>query len=328
MRNKHLISALAAALVTAVGARAADLPTIKSAPFVASTPASLWSGLYGGVEGGYAWAEQPNVPLTAYSTGFSSSTGLASDYVPFASGSKANAVLNSNGFVGGAAIGWNFQSGNWVYGVEANWDALVGSRKTANFALSGLGTAANVAEYGAAWRWAALVGPRAGWLLTPSFLVYARGGLALAQLDTSISSGTFAAVSSGYGASGKTLAGWFIGAGGEWMITPGLSTKIEYRYIDFGAHTASLTGIAYGGRAPFFGQQATTFIASGHPREHAVVVGLNIHFGQLFSSPFVTPTGNPIADLRAFNQNVMSGVSAVPARIREKTANSSNLSGK
>lgn len=318
--KKYQRELISAAIVVGFGALAfsacaADLPSTKAAPAPLAT-ASPWTGLYGGVEAGYAWAQQPDVPLYAYSTGFSNVTGAADGFVPFGFGSRANAVLNSSGFVGGATVGWNFQSGNWIYGVEANWNALVGPRKTANFALPGLGITPNVAEYGAAWRWAALAGPRVGWLLTPNFLVYARGGVALAQLDTSITSGTVAAISNGYGTSGKTVAGWFVGAGGEWMLAPGLSAKLEYRYSDFGAHTASLTGIAYGGQAPFFGQQATSYFTSGHPREHAVVVGLNVHFSSLFGNPFVAPTGNPIADLGAFNRNVASDVSAVPARVR------------
>ncbi len=239
------LAALAMAFSLSPG-MAADLPTHKAAPAYLP-PAPIWTGLYGGVEAGFAWSNHSTVPLAGYSTGYQLvGTTLAPTFEPYAIGSMANMVLNENGPIAGAQFGYRFQMDRWVFGAEASWDALVGARKTATFAQPGLGVTPNVAQLGSAWRWAMTLDPTVGFLLMPNLMVYGGGGFALAQLDRSITLGSAVALSTGQGVAGKTLPGWNVKAGVEWMFAPGWSAGLEARYFDFGKRTASITGIGYG----------------------------------------------------------------------------------
>jgi opacity protein-like surface antigen len=85
------------------------------------------------------------------------------------------------------------------------------------------------------------VGGRIGVLAHPNFLIYAVGGYTQAQLDGSANA-TF-----GSGPYATTIAldtpdklrGFFVGAGGEWMIHDNLSLKLEYRYAKYRDESSS-----------------------------------------------------------------------------------------
>ena len=67
---------------------------------------------------------------------------------------------------------------------------------------------------------------RAGYLVTPQTLVYARGGYTNDRIRTTISdTSTLTVVSQNRG-------GWLVGGGVERAIMPHLSARIEYRYAD------------------------------------------------------------------------------------------------
>ena len=75
---------------------------------------------------------------------------------------------------------------------------------------------------------------RAGFTVTPSFLLYATGGLAFGQVK-SASAVAFTATTDVYaGSLDETRFGWTVGAGGEWMIAPKWSIKAEYLFVDLG----------------------------------------------------------------------------------------------
>lgn len=238
------LTALVALLLT-FPAYAADILTRKAPAYIPSAP--IWTGLYGGVEAGFAWSNHSTVPLAAYSTGYQmTGTVNAPVYTPYAIGSRANMVLNESGPITGAQAGYRFQMDRWVFGVEGTWDALVGPRKTVTFAQPGLGVTPNVAQLGSAWRWAMSIDPTVGFLLMPTLMVYGGSGFALAQLDRSITLGSAVALGAGQGVAGKLLPGWNLKAGVEWMFAPGWSAGVEARYFDFGKRTASITGLGYG----------------------------------------------------------------------------------
>ena len=90
MKTMILAIALAGA---ATGALAADLPTHKSAPAPATSyyKPFTWGGLYGGINGGFAY-------------GALSSTNFSSP---------------STGLIGGT-LGYNWQTGHFVYGLEGD----------------------------------------------------------------------------------------------------------------------------------------------------------------------------------------------------------------
>ena len=116
--RKLLLAGTAVAVVMAAGsAGAADLsrPVLKAPPPI---PVFSWTGWYVGVHVGGAWGTKEWAdPI--FSTVFTTFT-------------FADTTINNygvNGFLGGVQIGYNYQSGPWVWGVEAqaSWAGIRGS---------------------------------------------------------------------------------------------------------------------------------------------------------------------------------------------------------
>ncbi len=129
----------------------------------------------------------------------------------------------SGGLIGGT-IGYNWQSGRWVYGFEGDysWADISGRSDACGLSagnphgcgtkLSSLGTLRGRVGYAA--------GATGNWLL------YATGGLAVGEV------GAWDALMP---ASGSMLRpGWTVGAGVETVIAPRWSVKVEYLYVDLG----------------------------------------------------------------------------------------------
>jgi outer membrane immunogenic protein len=94
-----LAAATAVLIATTVAGSAADLP-VKAAPYVAPAPVSSWTGFYVGVNAGYGGGE----------SAISTDSPLGSNVL----------ALKSNGFLGGGQIGYNWQAGQFLYGLEAD----------------------------------------------------------------------------------------------------------------------------------------------------------------------------------------------------------------
>src|SRR5690348_12422966 len=92
------------AAATMPGAQAADMP-IK-APRYVEQPAS-WAGWYIGANVGGAWQN---------TTASSSYQGFALD----------NNTFSKSGFIGGGQLGYNWQQGNFVFGIEGDISGLNG----------------------------------------------------------------------------------------------------------------------------------------------------------------------------------------------------------
>lgn len=179
MQSRFLAAAVLA-LTGTVSANAADALYNDPAP-VLDAPAYeefQWSGFYLGMQGGYNWNK-----------------------VDFGSG-KANANTGSIGAVGG----YNFQSGNIVYGVENDFNY--------NFQNQG---AVDL-------KWDASARGRLGYALDHT-LFYGTGGMAIAGGEADITGG---------GTAKKMLIGWTAGAGVEHAFTDNILLRGEYRYSGFG----------------------------------------------------------------------------------------------
>jgi outer membrane immunogenic protein len=73
--------------------------------------APTWTGLYVGANGGWGWASNFNASST-----FTDPTGGGVAISPAASN------LNATGAVFGGQLGYNWQIGSWVWGVEGDFD--------------------------------------------------------------------------------------------------------------------------------------------------------------------------------------------------------------
>ena len=90
---------------------------------------------------------------------------------------------------------------------------------------------------------------RAGFLFSPTALLYATGGLAYGSVETGILLAGFNAAGAPISATASgsnTRVGWTIGGGAEWKFSPNWSAKLEYLYMDIGrtSNTAFLTTAA------------------------------------------------------------------------------------
>ncbi len=180
--------ALACGVVLSLSATAYAADAIDEVPEASvpleTAPLYTWDGPYLGAFLGYEWAE----------------------YDDFGS---------ENGISGGIYGGYNWQSGSWVYGVEA--DIGFGDVNSGGGAVS-----IDQDVFGS-------LRGRLGYDLN-SFLLYGTGGLALSNTD----------VSDETDSDSDTLTGWTVGAGVEKFFTPSVAGRIEYRYSDYDGNNVNL----------------------------------------------------------------------------------------
>src|SRR5262245_43572014 len=85
----------------------------------------IWSGFYIGSNAGYAWGTAPN------NLSIADGPGINCHFCAGGAGNDAGLVqaagspsFNPKGFTGGAQLGYNWQAQNWVYGLEADFNAF------------------------------------------------------------------------------------------------------------------------------------------------------------------------------------------------------------
>lgn len=252
--KKFLLSSVAASVISS-SSMAADLPSIKSAP--TSPPAKMWTGFYAGLNAGYGFGISSN----AQNNGWANPSYFQNS-VSTAAYAGANSWMGrgivQNGFSGGAQAGYNYQLLNsLLIGLETDIQGA-GIRGTGD--ANGLAPSSptsysrNNNTLQAGIDWMGTVRGRLGYLITPSTMVYATGGLAYgeAYLNTfPLTAGdTFTGLLQGVYGSGflttqnskrSVLAGWTAGAGAEWMFTPNWSLKGEALFYDLGNQAVNNT---------------------------------------------------------------------------------------
>ena len=256
---KRILGGMVVAAALSVSAFAADLPPrgYNKAPAMAAS-ATSWSGLYIGGNVGYGWGNG--------NTAFS-----------FSNFEIDNTALDtkSKGVTGGAQIGYNWQMGAIVTGLEADiqGSGIKSSRRSPFFNTDAeafvpgefLSTEQKLSWFGT-------VRGRLGATVTPDLLLYATGGLAYGHVDASAN--TFFSSAFQYPASvSKTKAGWTVGAGAEWMFARNWSAKVEYLYLDLG--NVSAIGRP-SGLPPDALPRAAAY--TWNTRENIVRAGVNYHF--------------------------------------------------
>ena len=118
--------------------------------------------------------------------------------------------------------------------------------------------------------WFGTVRARGGFLVTPTVLLYATGGLAYGEIKTSDAIGVVPTVFS----TSSTNVGWTVGAGIEGAIGGNWTAKLEYLYVDLGkANGSFLTTI--GG----LGGGVLSSNYSSHITDNIVRAGINYRFG-------------------------------------------------
>ena len=204
IKSKQLLSGVAAAALmvaftVSAEVRAADLGAAPAPTYIAE-PSPDWAGPYLGGHVGYGQATYEGYD----------SAGCCIDAKP-------------NGFLVGLHAGYNWQNGDFVYGVEGDVTATPGwaeGESTSGNPYSGIwGELGGVASLRA----------RLGMAFNDS-LVYATGGVAFAS-SAGIGCSTTGFCASQ--ASPQVTVGGVAGGGIEWKVRPDLSWRVEGLYYIF-----------------------------------------------------------------------------------------------
>jgi outer membrane immunogenic protein len=207
---KRTLLGMISALVLAApfgAANAADL-ALKAPPPAA--PAWNWSGFYPGIEGGGGWAHSSQIDTFGVTSG----------------------RYDQSGGLFGGTIGYNWQSGRFVFGVEGDWSwaGIDGSVTLPGICTAGGGTVCftNMRDFGTA---RARIG-----VTTPSnqFLFYVTGGAAGANIRSGQESCSTPVPGAIASCGTKNEYGGTVGVGIEGFILPHWTAKVEYLYTTFG----------------------------------------------------------------------------------------------
>jgi outer membrane immunogenic protein len=152
----------------------------------------------------------------------------------------ASLGLDSNGVVGGAQIGYNWQfAPNWVLGIEGDVSGT-GIRDTVvgpGVIIGGIAAPGFTHFAERDIKWLASIRGRLGWA-ADRWLLYVTGGGAWAGFDFTVGPDI-----GGFGllTGSKTRSGWTIGGGVEYAFTNNWTGRIEYLFYDLGDITNTRT---------------------------------------------------------------------------------------
>jgi len=217
--------------------------------FVAPIPS--WTGLYFGGHVGYGWGEWD---------GETQGTGAPQ---PTNGGfSDPHRTLDADGWLGGGQLGFNWQAGKVVFGIEADISAGdMGERKFIGITDDD-GIAHDFAkELDFTLKYFGSVRGRIGYAMG-QFMPYITGGFAWAKTEGDISSTQLdppgvhnnPANATGYLEDGtsrasvsETHTGWVVGVGTEIMLAQNLTARAEWLHFDLGKEDYSFKGTTFTG---------------------------------------------------------------------------------
>ena len=196
--KKLLLASVGVLALGVMSANAADLIRRPPPPEPVVAPPYNWTGFYLGINGG---------------GGFGHST--------FSNVFGSTGTNVSGGLVGGT-LGYNYQTGPWVFGIEGDgdWSGIKGSTSSGICA----GVSCDVRN-----DWLATLRGRVGYAYG-NFLPYITGGAAFGDINTNIT---------GFNGSTTDKAGWTVGGGIEAALAGPWTAKIEYLYVDLGSANCS-----------------------------------------------------------------------------------------
>jgi outer membrane immunogenic protein len=209
-------SIVALAFVAALGnsAMAADM-SVKAPPAPPPpAPVYLWTGCY--IGGNLGWAEA-SAHFENHFTG------------------EDDGRLSKSGFAGGGQIGCDYQFAmSWVFGIQGMIDGADISRSRQSVLFPEFTFHSDV-------RWFGTITARLGYLITPQFLFYAKGGWGTVNQRFAVTDAFDVTLSRSVNTSS---GGGDVGVGFEYMFTPNWTFWVEWdhifvnhRSIDFGGVT-------------------------------------------------------------------------------------------
>jgi outer membrane immunogenic protein len=206
LRTLPLLSIVACASSVIASAQAGDLSSpasVANAPDYAPPPLT-WAGFYIGAHLGGASSE--------------------ADWITPVTSVTVSSI--TSGLLGGGQVGYNWQTGSGVWGIEGDFSGTSLQSSTV-----GAGGFTNTTSA----YWTSTVTGRLGYL-SGRALIYVKGGVAIADERDSVSSPTGVPFST---TGTTTRTGWAMGGGLEYALNPHWSAKVEYDYLGFNSHNVS-----------------------------------------------------------------------------------------
>ncbi|MBX9776179.1 MAG: porin family protein [Xanthobacteraceae bacterium] len=231
--KKFLLTGVALAALACGPALAADLPVRRGMPVKAPEPVSYgynWSGFYIGAHAGGGWSEKC-----------------------FTFAGATDGCHDADGWLAGGQVGFNVQSGQFVFGVEfsGSWTDINGSHAS----LTGPAGDTYHTDLNSLLMLTGRVG-----MTFDRMLIYVTGGGAWARDEFRYTTGGVAATTN------QNRTGWTVGAGIEYGLAPNWSIAAQYNYVDLGDKDVT------------FGPPAS-FTARAEQDIHLATVRLNYRFG-------------------------------------------------
>jgi outer membrane immunogenic protein len=230
--RKTLLASVSAVVLTSSAVMAADMPT-KARSMPAPPPMPTWTGFYIGANAGGAWGHSDTSLIHAVTGPPFFMTGTT----------QAPPGLSPRGFIGGGQAGYNWQTGQWVFGAEVDFSGL-DAKADATLSPFFVGKGANTFTWSSRYDWLFTARLRGGFTVAPNWLLYVTGGLAVTHVHDSATctSAAFGCADATPGSSAKwsstsTLTGGTIGGGIETMFAPNWTARVEYLYAKFKDNT-------------------------------------------------------------------------------------------
>jgi outer membrane immunogenic protein len=221
MKRLTLLAAAALGVGFTHNVLAADLGVRAAPAYVApAVVAPTWTGVYLGFNGGWGWTNSNNTNL-----GFTSPGGA---FIPFTVATGNN---NADSPVFGGQVGYNYQIGSWVLGVEGDVDGANIQANQNVFIPAGGGFVGGSGFLNERQTWLASIRGRVGYTWGPG-MIYVTGGGAWTGIEAT-GGATLLSGETGTFTANSTQSGYVAGAGYEWMIAPNWSLRGEYLYYGF-----------------------------------------------------------------------------------------------
>jgi outer membrane immunogenic protein len=202
-------------------ALAADLGVYTKAPAVAA-PIYDWTGVYIGAFGGGGFGNHNINNGTPAAGNAFGATNFAANYA-------------SQGGLGGGEIGYNWQSGNIVFGVEG--DVFSSDIKGNDIATAGAFPVGSTDA--TSLRWGATARVRGG-IAVDRLLLFFTGGWAYGDFRHTDINTAAATPALGTDTFTFTRSGLTAGGGIAYALTNNVLGKFEYRYYDFGTFNRAI----------------------------------------------------------------------------------------
>jgi outer membrane immunogenic protein len=188
---RKILCAVMIAAAAMGAAQAADIPVLEATPPARAVyvPTYVWSGVYLGGYGGGRWAR-----------------------IDDATGASAASV---SGWAAGGVVGFNFQVGDFVYGLDGDFG--VGNSSGGNLGAGGVIQDGDIRASGH-------LRARAGWTADRFMLFVAGGGTMANPFVTRV----------GLTPIRNWVEGWTVGTGVEYAVLPNLVLRTEYLFAHYG----------------------------------------------------------------------------------------------